>query len=112
MGISPDIIMEEDYIFKEQQRFKQWWLWLIILGIDGLLIYGAVQQLIIGMPFGEQPMSNTGLILAVVLSLALTAFSFSVRLDTRIDRTGLAVRFFPLHLKYKVYAWDQQSLCA
>ena len=101
--------MEKDYIFKEQQRFKQWWLWLIILSIDGILTYGVVQQLILGKPFGEQPMSDTGLMLAVALSLALTVFSFSIRLETRITRDSIAVRFFPVHLKYKVYSWDRFS---
>lgn len=101
--------MEQNYIFEEQQRFRQWWLWLIILGINGLLIYGFVQQVIVGKPFGEQPMSDTGITLSAVLSLALTLFSLSIRLETRITRDGIAVRFFPLHFKYKEYAWGTFS---
>jgi len=97
--------MQRNYIFKEQQRFRQWWLWLIILGIDGLLIYGFVQQVIIGKAFGEKPMSDIGLSLAVLLSLALSIFSLSIRLETLITREGISVRFFPLHFKFKVYAW-------
>lgn len=103
------IIMEQNYIFKEQQRFRQWWLWLIILAIDAVLIYGFVQQLIFGKPFGEQPMSDAGLALAVVLSLALTIFSLSIRLETLISRDGVSVRFFPLHFKFKVYTWAHFS---
>lgn len=101
--------MEQNYIFKEQQRFRQWWLWLIIIGIDSLLIYGFVQQVMLGKPFGDQPMSDSALTLAAVLSAAVTLFSLSIRLETRITREGVAVRFFPLHFKYKQYAWETFS---
>ena len=29
------------------------------------------------------------------------------RLDTKISKEGIYVRFFPFHLKYKHYAWDK-----
>jgi len=60
--------------FKEKQRFTQWWLWLIILAttIPAFLIFlkGMYTQFIIGEPWGDQPMSDSGLVLTSVFIFA------------------------------------------
>ena len=43
-------------VFKETQKFSQWWLWLILIGIGILPILGIYKQLIIGEKFGDKPM--------------------------------------------------------
>ena len=58
-------------LFKEKQRFTQWWLWLILIPIGVLPVVGIFQQLILGEEFGDNPMSNFGLILFAVFVFAL-----------------------------------------
>ena len=94
-------------LFKEQQRFKQWWLWLILLAVNGLFIFGFFKQVIGGHPFGDKPMSNTGLIIATSITFLLSLLFLNFRLDTKITNDGIYVRFFPIHIRLKFYSWDQ-----
>ena len=49
--------------FKENQKFTQWWLWALLIGVVLIPIYGIYKQIIIGEQFGNNPLSNYGLIL-------------------------------------------------
>jgi len=44
-----------DAAFREVQRFRQWWVWLLVYGGAALTWYGFVQQIIFGQPFGTNP---------------------------------------------------------
>jgi hypothetical protein len=98
--------MVNEVLFTERQRFKQWWLWLILLGVNGLFLFGVFKQGICGQQFGDNPMSNSGLLIATGLTIALTILFLNLRLDTTIKKDGIYVRFFPFHLKFKYYNWD------
>ena len=53
--------MGEEILFSERQEFKQWWLWIILVAINGITILGVYKQLIAGQTFVDYPMSNIGL---------------------------------------------------
>lgn len=99
--------MENNILFSEKQYFRQWWLWLIILGIDGLFIYGFTQQIILGKPFGDRPLSNAGLFVFLLVCIGITWLFLSIRLETFIKKDGIYVRLFPFHAALKHYHWDQ-----
>jgi hypothetical protein len=101
--------MEQNYIFKETQRFTQWWLWLILGAVNLLFLFGFFKQVIIGQPFGDKPMSDTGMAVATFLTILLSLFFFSFRLETIIKADGIYVRFFPFHRKFKHYPWSAIS---
>jgi hypothetical protein len=98
--------MNNELLFTEKQRFNQWWIWLILLGVNGLFLFGIFKQIIGGQPFGDKPMSDTGLVLGTILSILFTFLFLNFRLDTLIKTDGIYVRFFPFHLKFKHYAWE------
>ncbi|WP_316842352.1 hypothetical protein [Pedobacter gandavensis] len=98
--------MEQGIIFSEKQRFRQWWLWLIFLGINGLFLAGAFKQIIGGEQFGDKPMSNSGLLISVTVSLLITVLFFILRLETRINEKGIYVRFYPFHMSFRYYPWE------
>lgn len=99
--------MNNEVLFTERQRFKQWWLWLILFGINGLFIFGVCKQVIGGQQFGNKPMSNTGLLIVTGLTFLLVLLFLNFRLETRIKTDGIYVRFFPFHLSFKHYAWNK-----
>jgi hypothetical protein len=99
-------------LFNEQQRFKQWWLWLILLGINATLLFGLYNQLFSAGEFGDKPMDDSTLLIVSALTLAISVFFFCFRLDTRIDEEGIYVRFFPFHLSYRHYSWESISNAA
>ncbi len=98
--------MTEQLLFTERQAFRQWWLWLILLGLFGLFAFGSYMQIILEQDFGNNPMSNAGLKWGVGLSLLLILGMYSFRLETAIKREGVYVRFFPLELRYSKHAWE------
>ena len=104
---SERLTLTDEILFTEQQKFKQWWVMLILFGVNGLFFYGAWQQIMEGQRFGNRPMSNTGLLITMGLITLITVLVLSCRLDTIIRKDGIYVRFFPFHLKFKHYAWDR-----
>ena len=87
--------------FKEEQKFTQWWLWIILIGIGVIPIFGIYKQLILGEQFGTKPMSDLGLILFGILIFGLIGFFASMRIKTEIDDKEIRMNFFPL-VKKKV----------
>jgi hypothetical protein len=98
--------MDNEILFAERQKFKQWWLWLMLLGSNGLFLFVVFKQDRGGQQFGDKLMSNTGLLIATALMLLLTLSFVCFRLDTIIRKDGIYVRFFPFHIKFKHYTWD------
>lgn len=98
--------MEQEVLFYEKQRLRQWWLWVILIMINGIFIIGLVRQLFWGVSFGGHPMSNTGLILVTVLCTALTILFLTTKLHTKITHNEISVQLFPFHLKPKVFYWS------
>ena len=83
-------------VFKETQKFSQWWLWLILIGIGILPILGIYKQLIIGEKFGDKPMSDLGLIIFALFVFSLIAMFWFMQLKTEIDQNEIRMHFFPL----------------
>jgi len=98
--------MDKEILFTEQQRFKQWWLWLILISINGLFLFGVFQQVVKGHPFGDKPMSDAGLLIVSGLFLLLTLLFVVFRLETQIKKDGIYVRFFPFHVNFKYFSWE------
>jgi len=88
--------MEKQILFTEVQKFRQWWLWiLLILAIlppIGMLIY----QLVTG-----RPISNTSLFTSDILFLGLSLFIsapllwcvYAIKLFTVIDTDTISYGF-------------------
>lgn len=95
--------------FFERQSFRQWWLWTILLGIAALFIYGLIQQFYFGLPWGDRPMSNAMLICFTMLVCGILLLFWLTRLETRISKDGIAVRFFPFFFQYKNISWNEVS---
>ncbi len=98
--------------FYEAQQFRQWWFWSII-GITtvGVLLFNVTafyNQIILGIPYGDKPMSDTGLILFSILSLALTvglAIAFyNAKLEIRVERYGISYRYLPFIREWRFIA--------
>jgi hypothetical protein len=41
--------------FREERRFRQWWLWLLVGLVAALQWWGFLQQIILGQPWGDRP---------------------------------------------------------
>lgn len=85
-----------NFLFKEVQRFRQKWLWLLLIfpfGLISLIMFtveGSLESKLIG-------------ILAVLGSLS---FLLIMKLTTKISGEGIHYRFFPFHLKEQFISWS------
>jgi hypothetical protein len=94
--------MNNEILFTERQKFNQWWLWLIMMSINGILIFLVFTQ-----PMNGNKI-NPGLLFGIgVNSLMTVLFFFCFRLDTRISNDGIYVRFFPFHFSFIKIEWDR-----
>ena len=94
-------------VFKENQRFTQWWLWVLNIGILLIPIYGIIQQVFYKNPFGNRPMSDIGLYVFLFFMLLFNYFFWLLKLETTIDENGIQYRFFPLQPKIKTIPWNE-----
>jgi hypothetical protein len=92
-------------VFKETQKFSQWWLWLILIAIGALPVSGLYKQLYLNEAFGDKPMSDLGLIIFAVFVFSLIAMFWFMQLKTEIDQNEIRMRFFPL-VKKRV-SWEE-----
>lgn len=92
-------------VFTESQRFRQPWLILLFVALNGGFLYPVIQQVILGNSIGEQPATNFELVLALLLSLLFTALFFIFRLDTEISDQGISARLFPIHRSFRRFEW-------
>ncbi|GAB3537400.1 hypothetical protein GCM10027443_30290 [Pontibacter brevis] len=93
---------EQKILFRERQRFKQFWLWVVVLSVAAIFWAGFVSQVLLGGSFGSNPVSNVQLIVFFVLiGLGLPVFFYSMRLTTVVHPGELQVRFWPFHLRPK-----------
>lgn len=86
-----------EVLFEETQRFRQIWLWAILLGVTG--IAGGTmgyQQL------HDPQTSNGELLIPVGIFVFVNGLFFSMRLTTQMDASSLTFGYFPflIHRKY------------
>lgn len=94
--------------FREEQRFTQPWIWWLLGGVlalvGGVFGFGLVQQLVYDRPWGNNPMSDTSLVLAALTQVAVVGglvwLFRAMRLVTEVRSDGLHVRFRPFVRKH------------
>jgi hypothetical protein len=103
------MVMSERILFEERQKFGSPSLNISMgalnMGVMGIFGYGLYQQLILGVAFGNNPMSDFGLILTSFLVLLILVFSglllYSSNLHVNVTRSGIQYRFWPYFKKVK-----------
>ena len=83
-------------LYKEEQRFTQWYIWLLLFVILLIPGYGIIQQIILKTPYGDNPMSDLGLIIFLIGMLLVFFFFWKLKMRTIITRDHLHIKFIPL----------------
>lgn len=104
---SPDSIY-----FREVQRFRQIWMWLLVGLVAGVSWYGAIVQLLYKRPFGDNPAPDSLLVIIwVVFGLGFPLLFYSIRLETEVRSDGVYVRFFPLSRSFQRFGRENIEKC-
>lgn len=93
-------------LFTEKQRFRQKWLLVIVLITLAVALWSFLQQIVLGIPFGNNPAPDLTLIILILTPVIIFGFIFSLTLHTRIDQHGVTYRFAPVHRKSRFIRWE------
>jgi hypothetical protein len=98
----------EKILFKEEQKFGPMMQLILLPGlIFTIVIFGIgfYKQLYLGEPWGNEPMSDTGLIVAFIFVLvflsALSILFIKMKLITEIRSDGIYFKYPPIINKFK-----------
>lgn len=85
--------------FTEKQKFKQWWLWLIlVLPFTGIL-FSILQN---GAASADIKELAIGMLIITIIALAI----LSLNLRTEITEKGIAYKFSFFHSKFHLMEWE------
>lgn len=91
---------KQQVFFQEKQRFKQVWLWVMVLGVAALFWAGFIYQVALGYTAGIHPASSVGAsVLVALMGIGLPLFLYRMSLTTLVVPGKLSVRLWPFHLK-------------
>ena len=89
--------------FSETQKFRQWWLWLIIvasLAVPVIITY-------FNLPANSTGKKIRDMAIGAAVPCLIILLFLSTKLKTQINETGVAYRFVPFHLKTFKIEWTE-----
>ncbi len=94
----------ENILFIENQRFRQPWIWVVLIGILLLTLWGFIQQVVLGIPWGNNPGSDTVVILSTLIPISLIFLFGFMSLKTEVTNEEIRIAFFPFISRR--YQWE------
>ncbi|MBT8264505.1 MAG: hypothetical protein KJN75_04135, partial [Muriicola sp.] len=91
--------MTYSILYKETQRFTQWYIWVLLVGMLLIPVYGIIQQLVFKEPFGDNPMSDVGLVIFFFGMLAFCLLFRIIKLKTIVTKEKITAHFVPFFSK-------------
>jgi uncharacterized membrane protein len=91
--------MTDTILYKETQRFTQWYIWILLLGMLLIPVYGIIQQLVFKEPFGDKPMSDLGLVIFFFGMLTFCVLFLIMQLKTIVTKEKITAHFVPFFSK-------------
>lgn len=98
------IYVMENILFVEKQQFRQPWIWVLLIGLCLLTLWGFIQQVILGIPWGNNPAPDALLIVFTVLPFGLLWLFGMMYLKTEITNEEIRVQFFPFFSR--TFKWE------
>jgi hypothetical protein len=96
----------EKLLFQESQRFRQPWLYAILIASDLLIVYLLIRYSV----FEPEEFDLTATIILIVtllLMILLTVGFHAIQLLTEIRQKGIYYRFKPFQKKFKEIRFDE-----
>lgn len=94
--------------FEEKQRSAEIAICIIIVALVQLLfLWGLIQQVFFGEPWGMNPAGDMVLILINVFNILLILFFRSIQLKITITDKNISIRMSPFHIREKIFEWNE-----
>jgi hypothetical protein len=87
----------DTFLFREEQRFRQTWVLVIVLGVAGLTWWTFIRQVWLGEPVGDNPGPDWLIwVIWAFIGVALPYFFLQSRLIVEVTPEQIAGRCYPL----------------
>ncbi len=96
-------------VFRERQYFRQWWIWLMLVGFAVFLGYLILSSLWQEGIDEKNNITHVQLLIAVTGMVSVIAIFALSHLDSRIDEDGVHYKFTPFHFRTRTLKWDEIS---
>jgi hypothetical protein len=93
-------------LFREKQIFRQLPFLLMPILLQLLFLWGLIQQVVFGKPWGTKPAGDLALILINLGNLLIIYFIFSIRLEICITDQGISFRMGPVQFRWRNIPWS------
>ena len=93
-------------VFKEKQRFNQWWLYAIYALVVAVLLIGISKN-----TDGFTSFHNPVLVLILLAATIPMGLILWMQLETRIDNEGIRVKYIPFGFSEKFFSWKEIEKC-
>lgn len=93
----------------ETQRFRNPWLWILLISVNVLFLVFGLRQVILDIPFGDKPAPDGLLAFLMAIPLLILLLFACSNLKTRFNEEQLEIRFFPFLKKQFLFS-DIQSM--
>jgi hypothetical protein len=92
----------DSYVFHETQRFRVWWIWLLILAAEGVALFMIFTRVLPEIEGGDFPLPGFFIpIFFIVPFLIAPAILFFMKLDVRVSSDAVYYRLFPFSFRTK-----------
>jgi Family of unknown function (DUF6141) len=98
--------IRQKLLFREIQRPRQIWIWVLVLSIAIFFWYCFIQQILLDNPIGSNPAPNFVLVIlwvvfGIVFPVMLIGF-LKLIIEVRVD--GIYIRYAPFHLQFRKFS--------
>ena len=96
-------------VYKEVQRFDQWWIRVLLLAVIAVAISPFILHY-------DTLINSRFELMSVIISILIIltvflAFWFLFKLETQIDENGISYRFYPFQRRFRFSSWaDMQQV--
>jgi len=91
--------------FREVQRFRQWWIWPLIIGVALVPVF--LTWFLVFAEDAPRPVMIFPVVFAALFSMLPIILLYTFRLETVITKEAISYRFFPLHKKTRTIEWKE-----
>ena len=93
--------------YSEKQRFRQWWLWALILIAPAMLLWLIFQTIVLDQSANNEFVGNVWIIvISLIFGAGMPAFIYMTTLSTEVRNDGVYVRFNTLHINWIVFEFN------
>jgi len=88
--------MSTPFLYREVQKSKPWWMYLIIVPLIVFSVWSFVQQIIFGIPFGSSPVPDWGAwLILIIFGIGLPWLFWSGKQIIAFDGKNISASYVP-----------------